>query len=103
MPINTSERRRRQRLNRLSRKVVAALAAGATLHFMCTETGPRWRLSTGHSVSPDVAELAIANASVTGGDDALFPDAKPQTFRSRSVSRCDLKFTGIGRRRIKAA
>jgi hypothetical protein len=81
MPINTSERHRQQRLNRLSRKVVDALAVGATLHFMCTETGPRWRLSTGHSVSPDVAELAIANASVTGGGDALFPDANPQTFR----------------------
>jgi hypothetical protein len=83
MPINTSERRRRQRLGRLSRKVVDALAAGATLHFMCTETGPRWRLSTGYSVSPDVAKLVIANASVTGGGDALFPDAHPQTFNNK--------------------
>jgi hypothetical protein len=99
MRTNPSERRRRQRLNRLSRKVVDALVAGATLHFMHTETGPRWRLSTGRHVCADVAQLVIANTSVASNNDALFPDAKPQTFRSRSVSRCDLKFTGIGRRR----
>jgi hypothetical protein len=81
MPINTPERRRLQRLGRLSRKVVDALAAGATLHFMCTETGPRWRLSTGHSVSPDVAKLVIANTSVISDGDALLLDTTPQTFR----------------------
>jgi hypothetical protein len=83
MPINTSERRRRQRLNRLSRKVVDALAAGATLHFMYSESGPRWRLSPGRAVSADVARLVIANTLVTSDGDALFPDAKPQTFRGR--------------------
>lgn len=83
MQVNTSERRRRQRLSRLSRKVVDALAAGAALHFMHSERGPRWRLSTGRPVSPDVAKLVIANASVAGDGDALFPDAKPQTFRGR--------------------
>jgi hypothetical protein len=81
MPINTSERRRRQRLSRLSRKVVDALAAGATLRFMHTESGPRWRLSPGRAVSADVAKLVIANASIIGDGDALLPDAHPQTFR----------------------
>jgi hypothetical protein len=28
-----------------------------------------------------VARLVIANASVTGDGDALFPDVNPQTFR----------------------
>jgi hypothetical protein len=83
MLTNPSERRRRQRLSRLSRKVVDALAAGATLHFMCTETGPRWRLSTGRSVSADVARLVITNSAVTGNGDALFPDAYPQTFNNK--------------------
>jgi hypothetical protein len=81
MRTNLSERRRRKRLNRLSRKVVGALAAGATLHFMHTESGPRWRLFPGRAISADVARLVIANASVTGDGDALFPDANPQTFR----------------------
>jgi hypothetical protein len=81
MPINTSERRRRQRLNRLSRNVINALAAGATLRFMHTESGPRWLLSPGRAVSADVARLVIANTSVIGDGDALFPDANPQTFR----------------------
>jgi hypothetical protein len=44
MRTDLSERRRQQRLNRLGRKVIDALAAGATLHFMHTESGPRWRL-----------------------------------------------------------
>jgi hypothetical protein len=81
MPINTSERRRRQRLNRLSRNVINALAAGATLHFMHTESGPRWRLFPGRAVSSDVAKLVIAHASVIGDGDALLPDAHAQTFR----------------------
>ena len=83
MHANTSERRRRQRLNRLSRKVVDALAAGATLHFMHGESGPRWRLSTGRSVSADVARLVITNSAVTGSGDALFPDTYPQTFNDK--------------------
>jgi hypothetical protein len=81
MRTDTPEHRRRQRLNRLSRKVVDALAAGATLHFMHSESGPRWRLSTGRSVSAAVARLAIANTLVTNDGDALFPNAHPQTFR----------------------
>jgi hypothetical protein len=83
MRTDLSERRRCQRLNRLARRVVDALAAGATLHFMHTETGPRWRLSTGRTVSANVARLVTANTFVTGNGDALFPDAKPQTFRGR--------------------
>lgn len=86
MHADTPERRRQQRLNRLGRKVADALMAGAILHFMHTETGPRWRLSTGRSVSKDVAKLVIANASVSGDGDTLFPDAKPQTFRGRRGS-----------------
>jgi len=81
MRTDTPERRRCQRLNRLSRKVVDALAAGATLHVMHTETGPRWRLSPGRTISADVAKLVIANASVIGDGDALLPDAHAQTFR----------------------
>jgi hypothetical protein len=81
MRTNNPERRRQQRLSHLSRKVITALAAGATLHLMHTETGPRWRLSSGCAVSADVAKLVIANASVNGDGDALFPDASPQTFR----------------------
>jgi hypothetical protein len=82
MHTDLSERRRRQRLNRLSRKVIDALAAGATLHLTYTETGPRWRLSTGRAVSADVARLVIANTFVTGNGDALFPDTYPQTFNN---------------------
>jgi hypothetical protein len=82
MYANTSERRR-QRLNRLSGEVIDALTAGAVLHFMHDKSGPRWRLSTGRAVNPDVAKLVIANASVAGDGDALFSDAKPQTFRGR--------------------
>ena len=51
--FDTSERRGRQRLNRLCRKVVDSLAAGATLHFMHTESGPRWRLFPGRTISAD--------------------------------------------------
>jgi hypothetical protein len=80
MHANTSERRRRQRLNRLSRNAIDALAAGAALHFMHSASGPRWRLSTGRAVSADVAQLVIANASVAGDGDALF-GTHPQTFR----------------------
>jgi hypothetical protein len=75
------ERRRQLQLNRDSRKVLDTLQRGETLHFMHSESGPRWRLSTGRSVSADVARLVIANMSVTGDGDALFPDACPQTFR----------------------
>ena len=52
MRTDLSERRRRQRLNRLSRKVVDALAAGATLLLMHTESGPRWRLFPGRVRQP---------------------------------------------------
>jgi hypothetical protein len=95
MPINISERRRHQRINRLSRQVIDALAAGATLRFMHTESGPRWRLSPGRAVSADVAKLVIANASVIGDGDALLLDTHPQTFRWVRES----THTGIGRRR----
>jgi hypothetical protein len=82
MRTNLPERRRQLRLARLSHEVIDALAAGATLHFMHGEFGPKWRLSTGRTVSADVARLVIANAFVGGGDDALFPDARPQTLRA---------------------
>jgi len=81
MRTDNPERRRQQRLNRLSRKVITALEAGATLHLMRTEVGPRWRLSSGRAVSANVAKLVITNASVSSDGDALFPDAIPQTFR----------------------
>jgi hypothetical protein len=81
MRTDPSERRRKQRLTRLSRKVIDALRRGAALHLMHTETGPRWRLSTGRAVSAEVAKLVIANTSVVGDGDALFPQALPQTWR----------------------
>jgi hypothetical protein len=83
MHFDTPERRRQLRLNRLKGKVIEALRQGAVLHFMY-EKGPRWRLSTGRAVSPDVAQLVVASPSVRG-DDALFPDARPQTFRLNST------------------
>ena len=82
MRTNFPERRRQLQLAHLSHEVIDALAAGATLHFMHSKFGPKWRLSTGRIVSDDVARLVIANAFVAGGGDALFPDARPQTFRA---------------------
>jgi hypothetical protein len=81
MHANPSERRRQLRLNRQKREVIDALQRGETLHCMHSESGPRWRLSAGRAVSADVARLVIANTSVNGDGDALFPGACPQTFR----------------------
>jgi hypothetical protein len=61
--------------------VLSAMRAGAALRLEFEQGRPRWSLSTGQTITPDVAALVTASASVVGGGDALFNNAPSQTWR----------------------
>jgi hypothetical protein len=72
--------------SRLNRKAAAVLDLmrhdGQCLHLEFSGK-PCWRLSGGGKVQDDVAQLVIANSQIIADDDALFPQASPQTWRVR--------------------
>ena len=78
-PIRTKN----ARLNLAAAAVIKLMHYGQSLQLEFCGTGPRWRLSGGGKVDDDVARRVIANSQVASADDALFPDAIPQTWRIR--------------------
>jgi hypothetical protein len=70
------------RLNLAAATVLKLMRHGQSLHLeFCGGMGARWRLSGGSKVDDKVARRVIVNSAVVGGDDALFPDTTPQTWR----------------------
>ena len=61
--------------------VLNRMRSGQALHMQYTKYGPRWYLSGGMEVEPDVAECVIELPAVVGVGDALFADAHTQTYR----------------------
>ena len=80
----TDLHRSSRRLDRRLASVNTALAAmrrGQFLQLQYQAGRPLWSLSEGRSVSAEVAETLIKNASVVPADRALFPDMPAQTWR----------------------
>jgi hypothetical protein len=72
------------RLNLAAATVLKLMRHGQSLNLeFCGGMGARWRLSGGNKVDDKVARRVIANSAVVGGDDVLFPDTTPQTWRIR--------------------
>ena len=78
-PIRTKN----ARLNLAVAGVITLMRHGQSLQLEFCAYGPRWRLSGGSKVDDNVARRVIANSQVAGADDALFPNAIPQTWRIR--------------------
>ena len=64
-------------------QALAAMSEGQTLHLQHHEGRPRWSLSNGQSVAPEVAAHITTNASVAPAGDALFADMPGQYWRIR--------------------
>lgn len=64
-------------------KVTSAMKRGATLHCSYTFARVVWKLSTGMSVNPGIAELVIRNPHIVDAEDGLFPGGRSQTWRYR--------------------
>lgn len=83
-PTPSSLRNHSRRLDRLNTGVDTVLRAmrnGATLHLEFSETGARWRMSTGRTVHAAVARVVVTDKGVVGVGDTLFADATSQTWR----------------------
>jgi hypothetical protein len=87
MPIHTpntlaARDRRLDRRLAAAARVLDAMRAGAVLQleFTITKSGRRWALA-GTRVSDDVARLVVVSASAVAGDDTLFGETAPQTWR----------------------
>jgi hypothetical protein len=81
-----SLRSKNHRVGCIANNVLAALRRGQTLHLEYCRTGRRWVLSSGQKVGDDVALIVIRRSGVIGDNDVLFPQAKPQTWRSTEVT-----------------
>jgi hypothetical protein len=73
--------RRLDRLNIRVTTVLAAMRRGEALLMEFRWYGRAWSLSGGRSVPDDVATIVIKNKNIADVGDALFKDAKPQTWR----------------------
>jgi hypothetical protein len=77
MPIPTTQSyaRHTRRLNQLNRKVEGVLAAmrdGAVLHRLHQPNSVEWKLSTGQTVTTEVARLITESADIVGVGGCLF-------------------------------
>jgi hypothetical protein len=73
-----------RRLDAVNLNIAAALRAmrsGAALHFEYTRNGPRWLLSNGMKLTPEVARAIVSAPNVVVVDHALFKDTTAQTWR----------------------
>jgi hypothetical protein len=75
-----SQARRLNRLNDRVFAVIAAMAAGPTLHLEYRTASRCW-LSTGPGVPPEIAQHVIGSEHVTAVSDALFEGLRAQTYR----------------------
>jgi hypothetical protein len=65
-----------------SARALRALKNGASLHFSHDRGRPSWRLSTGNTLTREVAEEVTRDPHVVGVGDSLFSDlSMSQTFR----------------------
>jgi hypothetical protein len=77
-PIRTKN----ARLNRAAAIVIETMRGGQCLYVEFNRmTGPRWCLSNGEKVAAEVAKRVIVNPQIVAGNDGLFPDTTPQTWR----------------------
>jgi hypothetical protein len=74
-------RAKNARLNLAAAAVINLMRYGQSLQLEFYDTGPCWRLSGGSKVNDKVARRVITNQEVVSGDDALFPNTTPQTWR----------------------
>jgi hypothetical protein len=84
MPTIAKMRRNARRLDRLNIRTASVLAAmrrGEALLMEFRWYGRSWVLSGGRNVPDEVASIVIQNKNVADVGDALFKDAKPQTYR----------------------
>jgi hypothetical protein len=58
-----------------------AMRNGCTMHAEFGQAGLRWRMSNGHFVSNEVAEIIITDKHVIGVGDTLFAGEPSQTWR----------------------
>jgi hypothetical protein len=61
--------------------VVAAMANGASLNLSFSKHGSAWMLSTGASVTAEVALMVLNHTHVVGCGDGLFGGGPCQTWR----------------------
>jgi hypothetical protein len=70
------------RLNWNAQATLAAMRRGEALHMYFGRYGPVWHLSSGRTITPEVAKAVTANAHVIDVGDALAIDgARSQTWR----------------------
>jgi hypothetical protein len=72
---------RLDRINRGVAHVIAAMKRGATLHRTHRPNSTHWALSSGMSVSDEVARAVISRGDVAGVGDSLFDRELSQTWR----------------------
>jgi hypothetical protein len=77
----TLQSRKLDRLNTRATQVVDAMRGGAALQLEFRYGAPRWRLTNGCEVHPEVARMVIRNPSITSVGDTLFVGCLAQTFR----------------------
>jgi hypothetical protein len=66
---------------RQAEKVIHAMRGGQALRLSYEKPSPRWRLDNGKSVSGAVAKIICEDPRISGIGDALFNDARSQTYR----------------------
>ena len=76
-------RTKNARLNRAAAIVLDTMRRGQSLHLEFSWTGPRWCLSNGEKVAAEVAKRVIVSPEILAGEDALFSETSPQTWRIR--------------------
>ena len=79
---NAAMKRSSRLVTRLLRARLA-LSAGEMLYRECRSGRPRWVLSGGEGVPPEVAEILIRDALIVPEDGALFSDTPGQSWRMR--------------------
>jgi hypothetical protein len=73
-------------VNLTTERALREMRRGAVLYLSHTKNGPRWSLSNGQQLSPEVARAAATNPEIVAADRGLFAGADGQSWRQRNKS-----------------